>query len=158
MTFKEFTIDSKDKNKLSARARNFHYAFGLFLIVTSSIGLYRLARTLTDNISYFSFVLIFVTGVFWIIRGAIGRDFMFIRKYVSISDESILLKKPFLKEIKLSKDSITLISLKPSGMELCTNAGNYAFDLTWLSYMELQLLKKNLTEFAEVNRIELKYP
>lgn len=151
-----FTIDSKDKNKLSARARNFHYAFGLFLTIASSIGLFRLSKTSVDIISYYSFILIFVTGVFWIIRGAIGRDFMFIRKYVSISDDSILLKKPFQKEIKLSKGSITLMSLKPSGMELSTNIGNFTFDLTWLSYVELQLLRKNLTEFAELNRIELR--
>lgn len=149
-------IDSKDKSFLSKGAKIFHYAFGLFLIITSLIVLIRFIKGNAFDISFYSILLILLVGILWIIRGIVGRDFMFLRKYISLTDDSINIKKPFKKELQLSKGSIELITIKPSKLDLKTKDSTLDFDLTWITYYELQQLRARFSEFGKLNKIEIK--
>ena len=152
----DFIIDSKDKSILSKGAKTFHYAFGLFLIITSLIVLIRFIKGNVFDISFYSVLLILLVGILWIIRGFVGRDFMSIRKYISLTDDSVNIKKPFKKELQLSKGSIELISIKPSKLDLKTKDSMLDFDLTWINYNELQQLRDRFSEFSKLNKIEIK--
>ena len=152
----DFIIDSKDKSILSKGAKIFHYSFGLFLIITSLIVLIRFIKGNVFDISFYSILLILLVGILWIIRGFFGRDFMSIRKYISLTDDSINIKKPFKKELQLSKGSIELITIKPSKLDLKTKDSILDFDLTWITYNELQQLRDRFSEFGKLNQIEIK--
>jgi len=152
----DFIIDSKDKGNLSKGAKIFHYSFGLFLILTSLIVLIRFIKGNVFDISFYSILLILLVGILWIIRGFAGRDFMSIRKYISLTDDSINIKNPFKKELQLSKGSIELITIKPSKLELKTKDSMLDFDLTWTTYNELQQLRDRFFEFGKLNKIEIK--
>ena len=152
----DFIIDSKDKSILSKGAKIFHYSFGLFLILTSLIVLIRFIKGNVFDISFYSVLLILLVGILWIIRGFVGRDFTSIRKYISLTDDSINIKKPFKKELQLSKGSIELITIKPSKLDLKTKDSMLDFDLTWITYNELQQLRDRFSEFGKLNQIEIK--
>ena len=152
----DFIIDSKDKSILSKGAKIFHYSFGLFLIITSLIVLIRFIKGNVFDISFYSILLILLVGILWIIRGFVGRDFTSIRKYISLTDDSINIKKPFKKELQLSKGSIELITIKPSKLDLKTKDSILDFDLTWITYNELQQLRDRFSEFGKLNQIEIK--
>jgi len=152
----DFIIDSKDKSILSKGTKIFHYSFGLFLILTSLIVLIRFIKGNVFDISFYSVLLILLVGILWIIRGFVGRDFTSIRKYISLTDDSINIKKPFKKELQLSKGSIELITIKPSKLDLKTKDSILDFDLTWITYNELQQLRDRFSEFGKLNQIEIK--
>jgi hypothetical protein len=156
MSKSNYLIDSKDKNVLSKGAKLFHFLFGLLLIVSSLIQLNKSLKGNEFDISFYSNLLILLVGVLWIIRGFVGRDFMSIRKYISLSDDSINIKKPFKKELQLSKTTIELITIKPTNLDLKTKDSIIDFDLSWITYNELQQLREKISEFGELNQIEIK--
>lgn len=147
-----FIIDSKDKNILSKGAKIFHYVFGLFFIITSLISIYRFDKENTSGILLY---LILLVGILWIVRGLVGRNFIYMRRYISLTEECVNIKKPFKKEIQLSKDSIKRIALKPSKLDLKTKDYSVDFDLSWITYIELQQLRERFTEFCNLNKIEI---
>ena len=81
---------------------------------------------------------------------------MFTRKYLSLSNDSICLKKIFKNEVQLPKDAIELITIKPSMLSVKTKEWTIDFDLTWISYIELQQLRGNFSAFCSLNKIEIK--
>jgi hypothetical protein len=151
-----FTIDSKDKTILSRGARIFHYVFGLFLLITSAIIIYRFIKTNSFDSSFYSSLLIFLVGALWIIRGFVGRDFVFVRKYISLTNDAISLKKPFKNEVQVAQNSIVLISIKSSKLDIKTKDFAIDFDLTWITFKELQQLREKFAEFGNFNKIEIK--
>lgn len=151
-----FIIDSKDKSVLSKGAKIFHYAFGLFLIIVSIILLSRFIKANAYDFSFYSNLLILLVGIVWIVRGLVGRDFISIRKFISLTDDSINLKKPYKNELQISKKSIRLITIKPSKLTLKTKNNTIDFDLTWITNIDLQQLRVILDEFGKLNKIEIK--
>jgi len=152
----DFIFNSKDKSILSKEAKIFYYVFGMFLVITSLIGIYRFIEQNSFDISFYSMSLIFLVGVLWIILGLTGRSFMLARKYISFSNDSIYLKKAFKNEIRLPHESMVLITIKPSILNIKTKDIIVDFDLTWINFNELQQLKKRIAEFGSLNKIEIK--
>ncbi len=151
-----FTIDSKNKAALSKSAKIFHYIFGLFLIASSSYTISRFIGNAEKDIIVYSNVMIFLVGVLWIIMGIIGREFAIARKYISISNNSLHIKKNFTKEVSFPAKSITQITITPSIISVASHESAIALSITWLSYYELQQLKEQLARFCNENGIALK--
>lgn len=152
----DFMIDSKDKSNLSKGYRMFHYGFGLFLIVINGIIISRFIKANSFDLSFYLCLVMLLTGILWIIRGLIGRDFMRARKYISLTKDSIHLKKAFKDDIRLSSNSIDLISIKPTKLNVKTKDDSVDFDLTWLNFNELQQLRTQFVAFGNLNKVEIK--
>lgn len=151
-----FTIDSKNKATLSKGAKIFHYIFGLFLIASSTYTISRYIGIAEKDIVVYSNVVVFLVGVLWIIMGIIGREFAVARKYITISNNSLCIKKSFKKEILFPAKSIAQITVTPSAVSIASHDSTMAFDITWLTYYELQQLKEQLAHFCSENGIALK--
>jgi hypothetical protein len=116
-----FIINSREKNKFNSAEKYFHYTFGLLLVILSLLVIIKSFRNNTIDHSVISNIFISSLGILLIVKGFISRDFMAIRKYISVNNDKISVKKPFKQEIQLLNDSIEIITIKPSNISFKTN-------------------------------------
>ncbi|MRT94354.1 hypothetical protein [Ancylomarina sp. 16SWW S1-10-2] len=153
----DFSIDSKEKSKLSKGAKIFSFVFGLVLIINSVLYVQKSIKLDSfDSIIFFSVIVYAAVGILFISRVFVGRDFMSPRKYISLTSDSITIKRQFKKEEQLEKGVIEWIAIKPSSISIKTNESMVDFNLNWISYNDLQLLRGQFAEFCDRNKIEIK--
>lgn len=149
-----FVIDSKDKNKLSKGGKLFHYCFGSFLIF---IGLlcYIKAWGHKNELLIF-YVIIVVSGITWIIKGLVGKQFIISsERYIKIQDEKLFLKSADKKEMVYSADSIKAIKISASQIDIGIKDNVTRYNLKWITHAEYQALKDKLTLFCAHHKIEI---
>lgn len=144
-----FTIDSKDKNKLSRGGKIFHYFFGSFLILIGVIGYFRAINGLL-----YTFIIVF--GIIWIVKGLIGKEFFITSKrHITIRDNKLSIKISNKAEMVYAADVVHNIKITAARMDIGIKNDVKSYDLKWLSYSEFQELKDKMTMFCNYNKIEI---
>lgn len=100
--------------------------------------------------------------VFWIVAGILILLGTFIDKrvtdkyYLNIDDEMISAKLAFTQKIKIAWEDIKSLNLKPIKVEfILTNGKKQDLSLSQLSYNDVKLIKKKISEFAKYKNVEI---
>jgi hypothetical protein len=147
-----FIIDSRDKNKLSKGGKLFHYCFGSFMLLIGILCYYKAFGHKNELLILFSIII--VSGIIWIIKGLLGKEFFIApKRYFIIRDNKIFIKSPYKKEIVYGADIIVNIKLESARIDIGIKNNVESFDLKWITYSEYQALKDKLTLFCDYNKV-----
>lgn len=148
----DFSIDSRGRYKLSKKAKVLYLGVGVFFILIGLIGLLKYLK-LSETVLLPVSIDVY-GGILFIIWGMVGYDFMTSRKFISFTNDSLTLKRSDKDEIQLPVNAIEQIAIKPSVISIKTKDNTIFFDLSWISYIDLQQLKPRISEFCNQHHID----
>ncbi len=137
----DLIFDTKHKVVLSKEAKIFAYFTGGILIAVGILGIYKVGFNSPQN----SLQIVFLTtGILWIVKAVIGKEFFAIHRYIKIDSDSLVIKNNANRPVLFQLSEINDIKLRGTNLILFIQDFVKEYSLSWLSYEQIQELKNRL--------------
>lgn len=143
----ELVLDTRHKVVLSKEAKIFAFVTGGILISIGFIGLYKLGFNSPQMPLQ---ITLLITGILWIVKGVIGKEFFKTYRYIKIDSENIIIKHKPKGTAMFNLEDVHDIRLNGTNVNLVLKDYEKEYSLTWLNYSQIQKLKERIDEMPKI--------